>query len=344
MTFSIPSAWLPVSPFSFFLQVTRDGDRTCARAGLSKPWGVADLRPWSRVGTDDGTVGRRNLVRAACAVPPRMPSLLLKLLFTSQPLSIQVHPDDAYAQSMGLACGKTEAWYILSAVPGAKIALGLKERLAPRQLREAVDDGSIVRLIAWRTVLAGDVVSVPAGTIHAIGAGLVIAEIQQRSDATFRMFDFGRKRELHLANAVAVADTGPVDAGLKPKRLTDERTLLVSNPHFAFERIELVPGSTFCLRRNARLGWSLSVAAPAPGSSASQRVTRFSRNRIASTCRPGPTAWWASLRTRDASGPDARRGAKQNTSDAGAPEEMQVPTALTSTKAAPVCGHAETLQ
>ena len=73
------------------------------------------------------------------------PSLLLKLLFTSQPLSIQVHPDDAYAQSMGLACGKTEAWYILSAAPGAKIALGLKERLAPRQLREAVDDGSIVR-------------------------------------------------------------------------------------------------------------------------------------------------------------------------------------------------------
>ena len=95
--------------------------------------------------------------------------------------------------------GKTEAWYILSAAPGAKIALGLKKRLAPRQLREAVDDGSIAGLVAWRTVLPGDVVSVPAGTIHAIGAGLVIAEIQQRSDATFRMFDFGRKRELHVA-------------------------------------------------------------------------------------------------------------------------------------------------
>ena len=190
------------------------------------------------------------------------PSLLLKLLFTSQPLSIQVHPDDAYAQSMGLACGKTEAWYILSAAPGAKIALGLKKRLAPRQLREAVDDGSIAGLVAWRTVLPGDVVFVPAGTIHAIGAGLVIAEIQQRSDATFRMFDFGRKRELHVASAIAVADAGPADVGLKPKRLTDERTLLVSNPHFAFERIELAPGSAFRLEAE-RETWLLVVSGSA---------------------------------------------------------------------------------
>ena len=195
------------------------------------------------------------------------PSLLLKLLFTSQPLSIQVHPDDAYAQSMGLARGKTEAWYILSAAPGAKIALGLKKRLSSRQLREAVDDGSIAGLVAWRTVVAGDVVSVPAGTIHAIGAGLVIAEIQQRSDATFRMFDFGRKRELHVANAVAVADAGPADAGVKPKRLTDERTLLVSNPHFAFERIELTPGSA-CHLEAEHETWLLVV-------SGSARVGKF---------------------------------------------------------------------
>jgi len=196
-----------------------------ARAqALPKPWGVADLRPWSGAGPNDGRlVGELWYERSGGAASA--PSLLLKLLFTSQPLSIQVHPDDAYAQSMGLACGKTEAWYILSAAPGAKIALGLKERLAPRQLREAVDDGSIVRHVAWRTVLPGDVVFVPAGTIHAIGAGLVIAEIQQRSDATFRMFDFGRKRDLHVARAIAVADAGPAGVVLKPKRLTDERTI-----------------------------------------------------------------------------------------------------------------------
>lgn len=93
-------------------------------------------------------------------------------------------------------------------------------------------------------MVSGDVVYVPAGTIHAIGAELVIAEIQQRSDATFRMFDFGRKRELHVANAVAVAAAAPADASPKPKRLSDERTLLVSNQHFAFERIELAPGLT----------------------------------------------------------------------------------------------------
>ena len=171
-------------------------ERARAQA-LPKPWGVADLRPWSRADHDGSRlVGEIWYERPGSAASD--PSLLLKLLFTSQPLSIQVHPDDAYAQSMGLACGKTEAWYILSAAPGAKIALGLKKRLAPQQLREAVDDGSIADLVAWRTVSAGDVVFVPAGTIHAIGAGLVIAEIQQRSDATFRMFDFGRKRELHI--------------------------------------------------------------------------------------------------------------------------------------------------
>ena len=134
-----------------------------------------------------------------------------------------MHPDDAYAQSIGLACGKTEAWYILSAAPGARIALGLKA-VAPRQLREAVNDGSIAGLVAWRTVLPGDVVFVPAGTIHAVGAGLVIADIEQRSDATFRVFDFGRKRELHIEDAVAAADAGPADSGPKAKRRsTDER-------------------------------------------------------------------------------------------------------------------------
>ena len=83
-------------------------------------------------------------------------SLLLKLLFTSQPLSIQVHPDDAYAKSIGQRNGKTEGWYILNAAPDAKIALGLKERLTSQQLREAIDDGSIVDLVVWQAVFAGD--------------------------------------------------------------------------------------------------------------------------------------------------------------------------------------------
>lgn len=228
---------------------------------VQKPWGVADLRPWSRADHDGGRlIGEIWYERSGSG--PSVPSLLLKLLFTSQPLSIQVHPDDAYARSIGLPCGKTEAWYILSAASEARIALGLKERLAPRQLREAINDGSIANLVAWRTVLPGDVVFVPAGTIHAIGAGLVIAEVQQRSDATFRMFDFGRTRDLHIANAAAVADAGPSDVGLKTRRLTDERTLLASNPHFVFERIELAPGSAVRLEAE-RETWLLVVSGSA---------------------------------------------------------------------------------
>ena len=114
-------------------------------------------------------------------------------------------------------------------------------------------------LLRGERCLTGDVVSVPAGTIHAIGAGLVIAEIQQRSDATFRMFDFGRKRELHVANAVAVADAVPAEADLKTKRLTDERTLLVSNTHFAFERIELTQRSVLHLEAEHET-WLLVVS------------------------------------------------------------------------------------
>ena len=233
--------------------------------------------------------------------PASDPSLLLKLLFTSQPLSIQVHPDDAYAQSMGLPNGKTEAWYVLSAAPGAKVALGLKRRLTPQQLREAIDDGSISDLVAWQAVSPDDVIFVPAGTIHAIGAGLVIAEIQQRSDATFRLFDYGRQRELHIENAIAVADTGPAVVQARPIPLTDERTLLVSNAHFVFERI--------------RSGARHSVV---PGSGTRDLASRSQRRRprrIIRRCHRrchfraiGPrrhpsrprSAWWASWRTRAA--------------------------------------------
>ena len=150
--------------------------------------------------------------RSGLSVPSRTPpdpALLLKLLFANEALSIQVHPDDAFARSIGLAHGKTEAWYILSATSNAKVAVGLKWRPTTQQLRTSIEDGSIADMVCWHPVRSGDIVFVPAGTIHAIGPGLVIAEIQQRSDATFRLFDFGRQRELHVDNAVTVAHAGP---------------------------------------------------------------------------------------------------------------------------------------
>ena len=121
-----------------------------------------------------------------------IPALLLKLLFTSEPLSIQVHPDDTFARAMGMANGKSEAWYIISAKPGAQIGVGLNRRITPQELRASITNGSIVELVQWRPVAEGDVIFIPAGTIHAIGAGIVLAEIQQRSDTTFRLFDYGR--------------------------------------------------------------------------------------------------------------------------------------------------------
>ena len=214
----------------------------CMRA-VRKPWGSIDLRPWNNMHNDGGAIGELWFQRPGVNTPD--PALLLKLLFTTEPLSIQVHPDDAFAQSIGLEHGKTEAWYILSATPGAKIALGLKWRLTIPQLQASIDDGSISDLVHWRGVLKDDVIFVPAGTIHAIGPGLVIAEIQQRSDATFRLFDYGRQRDLHTDNAVAVANAGPPKRQSVSRRLTDARILLVACPQFVLERIDLLPKSNW---------------------------------------------------------------------------------------------------
>jgi mannose-6-phosphate isomerase len=192
-------------------------------------------------------------------------SLLFKLLFTSQPLSIQVHPTDVIAHRLGLARGKTELWYVLSACEGAEVAIGLTRRLTAPQLREAVIDGSIVDLVKWRLVAKDDVIFVPAGTIHALGAGLVVAEVQQRSDTTFRLFDFGRGRRLDVENSVGCADAGPAGPAPIAGRLTDTRILLVSREYFTFERFELPALSAwsffskneawiFALQGNARCG------------------------------------------------------------------------------------------
>lgn len=232
-----------------------------ARAhAVAKPWGVSDLRPFSNATGDKDKVGEIWYEREAASALSS--ALLLKLLFTSQPLSIQVHPDDAYAQSMGQRNGKTEAWYILSAAPGAKIAIGLKRHLSPQQLREAIDDGSISNLINWRAVFAGDSFLIPAGTIHAIGAGLVVAEIQQRSDVTFRLFDYGSQRELHTSQAIAVALTDAVVLKSEPTHLSPERTRVVACPYFSLERLDLPPNSSWRLKADGET-WMLGVSGEA---------------------------------------------------------------------------------
>lgn len=210
---------------------------------VPKPWGSTDLRPWHDYHDSKAAVGEVWFERTDSAAPS--PALLLKLIFTSEPLSIQVHPADPLARAIGLAHGKCEAWYVLSATADARIAVGLSQRLTPTQLRLSILDGSIAERVHWRPVRAGDSTFVPSGTIHAIGAGLVIAEIQQRSDATFRLFDYGRNRELHVDVGIAAARADQRARSAPARKLTDSRTLLVGGPRFVLERLALPDG---CLR------------------------------------------------------------------------------------------------
>ncbi len=166
----------------------------------------------------------------------RETQLLVKYILTSERLSIQVHPDDAAAKVRGYARGKDEAWYILDAEPGAVIGLGLIEAISPETLRAAAIDGSIEALIDWHPAKAGDLFWSPAGTIHAIGAGLSLIEIQQNLDVTYRLYDYGRPRELHLDDAVAVADPAPALPPANSRNLGAGRSVLIEGSSFILEK------------------------------------------------------------------------------------------------------------
>jgi mannose-6-phosphate isomerase len=176
---------------------------------LGKVWGRRDLLPaFGIVPEDEEPVGEIWFEDQEAGDL----DLLVKYLFTSERLSIQVHPDNVAAQAAGQKRGKDEAWLILEAEPGATIGLGLREAVSPEALRAAALDGSIEALIDWRSVRAGEIIYSPAGTIHAIGPGLKLIEVQQNVDLTYRLYDYGRPRELHLEQAIAVADAGPYTA------------------------------------------------------------------------------------------------------------------------------------
>jgi mannose-6-phosphate isomerase len=160
-------------------------------------------------------------------------ALLAKYLFTSERLSIQDHPNDAYAQARGLPSGKEECWLIIDAEPGATLGLGLTRTVSREELREAALDGSIVELMDWKPVSAGDFYYVPAGTVHAIGGGITLLEFQQNADVTYRLYDYGRPRPLHLDEALAVAVCGPY-ADERARRVDPRRSsVMAGGPPFA---------------------------------------------------------------------------------------------------------------
>jgi mannose-6-phosphate isomerase len=193
-------------------------------------WGRTRLAPWFP--DAERRIGEA-WFEAGCDQP-----LLVKLIFTSERLSIQVHPADGEDG----ARGKTEMWHILEAEPGAEIALGFREPVTRVRLVEAALSGEIERLVRWVPVKAGETYLAPAHTVHAIGAGIVLVEIQQNSDVTYRLYDYGRGRELHLERGAALADLGvhpgaaagpvvrtkyfvtaPVEIGAGEERIVDGR-------------------------------------------------------------------------------------------------------------------------
>ncbi|MCI4592639.1 class I mannose-6-phosphate isomerase [Sphingobium sp. BYY-5] len=171
---------------------------------VEKPWGRTDIP--SHIASADGT--RVGEVWFSPEQDKALP-LLVKYIFTSEKLSVQVHPNDAQAQEQGLAGGKSECWYILDSEPDARLGIGLTRDLTPEELRTTALNGSIEGLMDWKPVEPGSFYYIPAGTVHAIGGGVTLVEVQQNNDVTYRLYDYGRPRELHLDQAIAVSVAQP---------------------------------------------------------------------------------------------------------------------------------------
>ncbi|WP_416463379.1 class I mannose-6-phosphate isomerase [Sphingomonas sp. VDB2] len=171
---------------------------------VEKIWGRSDIAnlPASLDGRHIGEIWYEG---AAAAPLP----LLIKTIYTREKLSIQVHPDDAYGRSHGVAGGKEECWYILDVEPGATLGIGTIVPMDAEALRHSALNGELEQMMDWKPVAPGDFYFIPAGTVHAIGAGISLVEVQQNVDITYRLYDYGRPRELHLDDGVAVSKAAP---------------------------------------------------------------------------------------------------------------------------------------
>lgn len=217
-------------------------------------WGKRDLRPWyESTGTSElvgeawltgpasvietGKLNGRTLAEVSSQIGGEFP-LLVKILFPNDKLSVQVHPDDEQAQATGEARGKTECWYVLEAEPCATVALGLKSGVGAAEVAASVADGSMEDLLEQVPVSVGDMLFVDAGTVHAIGPGVVLLETQQTSDITYRLYDYGRPRELHLEQGIAVIKA-KTEAGKVKPRAMDGFTRLIEQKYFTVDRFDV---------------------------------------------------------------------------------------------------------
>lgn len=205
-------------------------------------------KPWGRVGlsaTFPDDAGRRIGEVWFDGPEGQHPPLLVKYIFADERLSVQVHPDDPQGQARGLAGGKSECWLVLEAAPGATLGMGTLEPLDAETLRAASIDGRIEQLLDWKPVQPGDFFYIPAGTVHAIGAGITLVEVQQNVDVTYRLYDYGRPRELHLEDGVAVSRAAPYDrAPVNLSAKSDAVLLERSEAPFALHLLTLPRGET----------------------------------------------------------------------------------------------------
>jgi mannose-6-phosphate isomerase len=229
-------------------------------------WGVTELPGWYAPPAQGKPIGELWLTAVECvaqseaaqgktlgalaeAAPERFGAragqgfpLLVKMLFPQEKLSVQVHPNDAEAQVLGQPRGKTECWYVLSAEPGAEVALGFREGVSKEELRAAIVSNTLEEKLRYVPVKAGDMVYVDAGTVHAIGGGMVVLETQEYSDVTYRLYDYGRPRELHVDAGLGVSKT-ETQAGLVAPVQMDGFARLCSSPYFVVDKFVLAGGS-----------------------------------------------------------------------------------------------------
>jgi len=187
---------------------------------------------------------QRELVGESARDAQRFP-LLLKFLFPHEHLSVQVHPDDEQARRVGQPWGKTECWYVAHAKPGSQIALGLKPGVTVAQLERAIGEQHAEEFLNWINVFTGDMIYVSGGTVHTLGPGSVIVETQQQSDTTYRLYDYGRPRELHLKEGLAAVKlnvaSGKVvrPAPTQIQCTSNRQSPLVAAPYFVVDMFEM---------------------------------------------------------------------------------------------------------
>ena len=255
-------------------------------------WGTRDLRPWYDRVAEAEPIGEVWLTGDQCEVEtgpfagkalaelfaeapaallgPFVNStgspLLIKVIFANQKLSVQVHPDDAMAIKYGQPRGKTECWYALAAEPGAQVACGLKPGVTLDRVKAGIADGTLEESLNLLPVAVGDVIFVDAGTVHAIWPGSVLLEIQQNSDLTYRMYDYGRPRELHIEKSLE-ATRLQTRAGKVPSQALQDRTTLIDVEYFRVERIPVAGSrSSASLRGEGKPAQGLAYLFAAAGS------------------------------------------------------------------------------